>query len=257
MMKSLVLTGFGINCEKETQNAYKMLNIECDIVHLNEIFNGNINIHNYSVINFPGGFSYGDELGSGKILSNKIKYQKIAGQSTLFDELKKFIKQKKIIIGICNGFQILTKLGLLPNTLGNFEQEVTLYTNDSNKFINDWVNLKVENDSLFFKNLSSIYLPIRHKEGKIIIKNEIIKNNILNNKLNILSYIDNPNGSELDIAALTDISGQILGIMPHPEAFLSIYNHPNWNKLKSENKITNETGEGLKIFENIVNYIKN
>lgn len=255
-MKSLVLTGFGINCEKETQAAYKMLNIDCDIVHLNDIFNGKINIHNYSIINFPGGFSYGDELGSGKILSNKIKYQMINSQSTLFDELKKFIKQKKIIIGICNGFQILVKLGLLPNTLGNFEQEVTLYTNDSNKFINDWVNLKVENDSLFFKNLSSIYLPIRHKEGKIIIKNELIKNNILNNKLNILSYINNPNGSELDIAALTDISGQVLGIMPHPEAFLSIYNHPDWNKLKSENKITTENGEGLKIFENIINYLK-
>ena len=246
----LILTGHGINCETETKKAFEMAGAEAHNIHINKILNNEININNYNLIAFPGGFSFGDDLGAGIVLAAKLKNN--------ISVFKNFIKQGGYIIGICNGFQVLVNSGLLPNINNHKINEVALIENESGNFIDDWVNLKVnsDNNSPFFKGISEIYLPVRHQEGRLIIGDNKIKEEIIKNNLNILSYANNPNGSELDIAALTDKTGHILGMMPHPEAFLTIYNHPNWAKLKKENPNISKEGKGLQIFKNIVSHIK-
>jgi len=268
-VKALVITGFGINCEEEMAAAYKLVGAEAEIYHLNDIFNGITSIHDFDVLNFPGGFSFGDDLGSGKVLANKMKYKKMNSSKTLLEEINIFLNKGKFILGICNGFQFLVKMGLLPNTKGNFDQEVTLTRNNSAKYEDRWIYLKKNPNckTPFLKDIDVIPCPVRHGEGKLIIKDKGIKTEILNQNMNALSYCDskgkitseyplNPNGADLDCAALTDPSGQVLGMMPHPEAYLSLYNHPNWGQLKRQNPNISEDGYGLKIFMNIVKYIK-
>ncbi len=272
-IKSLVLTGFGINCEEEMASAYQSPNTTVKILHLNELFLGKYSIHDFDILNFPGGFSFGDDIGSGKVLVNKIKFKKLSTGKYFIDEIDKFISQNKIILGVCNGFQVLTKMGLLPNINGNYEEEVTLTKNDSGKFEDRWVKCKINPNSKspFLKNgqfpNNLIELPVRHGEGKLIIKNDEIKNKIIEQSLNFLSYTDkngtitdkypaNPNGSELNCAGLINPKGNVLGLMPHPEAFLSLYNHPNWGKLKRENPNISEDGQGLKLFQNVINHLK-
>ena len=168
------------------------------------------------------------------------------------------MSDKKYIFGSCNGFQVLVKLGLLPNISGKFEQEVTLMRNDSGQFIDDWSTLKITcHSSPFLKNINTIDLPVRHGEGKLIIKDDTIRKQIIAQKLNCIEYEFNPNGSELNCAGLTDTTGQILGMMPHPEAYLSAYNHPDWNRRKMLSELTSDTGDGLQLFTNIVEHIKN
>jgi len=230
---------------------------------------GYVNIHDYDVINFPGGFAFGDDLGSGKVLANKIKYKKLSNGKTLIEELTDYIAAGKFIFGVCNGFQALVKIGLLPNIGGNFDSEVTLTLNDSGKFEDRWVKCAVNKDSQtpFLKGLGIINLPVRHGEGKLLIQDDGLKETIIAKALNCISYVDendhltstypwNPNGSHLNAAGLCDPTGQVLGMMPHPEAYLSFYNNPNWGQLKRQNPEISEEGEGLKIFKNIVNHIK-
>ena len=269
-VRALIITGFGINCEEEMTAAYKLAGAEAEIVHLNDIFAEKVFIHDFDVINFPGGFSFGDDLGSGKVLSNKMKFKEMKSGKPFFADIKDFLAAGKFIFGICNGFQFLVKMGLLPNVNGKEEQEVTLTKNDSAKFEDRWIYVKVneKSKSPFLKGIKKLFLPVRHGEGKLIIKNEKIKESIIRKNLNCLTYCDeygnetsfypqNPNGSELNCAALTNETGQILGMMPHPEAFLSLYNHPNWPRLKRHNPQISEEGEGLRIFKNIVNFIQN
>jgi phosphoribosylformylglycinamidine synthase len=256
-VKAIIVTGFGINCEEEMKAAYQYAGAEADIVHLNEIFIRNVSIHKYDILNFPGGFSFGDDIASGKVLANKIKFRKLNSGKTFLEEIIRFIEDKKYIFGSCNGFQVLVKTGLLPNISGNFEQEVTLTRNDSGKFIDDWRTLKITSDqSPFLKGLTTIDLPIRHGEGKLIIRDDNIRKDIIDKRLNCLNYINNPNGSELDCAGMTDSTGQILGMMPHPEAYLSSCNHPDWNRRKMLSGTNDDHGEGLQIFINIVEHIR-
>ncbi|MCP4443026.1 MAG: phosphoribosylformylglycinamidine synthase subunit PurQ [Aureispira sp.] len=268
MVKALVLTGFGINCEEEMAAAYKLAGAHADIVHLNEIFINGFDIHNYDILNFPGGFSFGDDIASGKVMANKIKYKTLPSGQTFIAELKQFIQAGKYVLGVCNGFQMLVRMGLLPNLGEQFEQEVSLSHNNSGRFEDRWVYCKVSEDckTPFLKGIDVFPLPIRHGEGKLIIKNEELRNTIIEQKLNCLSYCTadgsltsdypaNPNGSDLDCAGLSDPTGQVFGLMPHPEAFLSLYNHPNWGQIKRKNPSISEDGEGLNIFKNIVAHV--
>jgi len=268
-VKAIVVTGFGINCEEEMAAAYKLAGAKAEVVHLNDIFAGNVNIQEYDILNFPGGFSFGDDLGSGKVLANKMKYRKLKNGYTFLDEINKFVAAGKYILGVCNGFQFLVKMGLLPNINGNIEQEVTLTRNNSAKFEDRWVYLKVNSNSKtpFLKGIETIFMPVRHGEGKLIVKNQELKTAIQQENLNCLTYCTqqgeitsqypaNPNGSDMDCAALTDKTGQILGMMPHPEAYLSLYNNPNWPALKRKDPQISEDGEGLQIFKNIVEKIR-
>lgn len=268
MVKSLILTGFGINCEIEMGAAYKNAGAEVTIIHFNELMNGTYNLHNFDILNFPGGFSFGDDIASGKVMSNKVKYKKMQSRKLFIQEIENFINGGKYILGICNGFQILVQLGLLPNINGNFEPETALVANNSNKYEDRWVYCKINPDvkTPFLKGIDILTVPVRHGEGKLVIKDDNTREQIKDNNLIALQYSDkqgniiseypaNPNGSEFSIAGLTDKTGQIFGLMPHPEAFLSFYNHLNWAKLKREGKEIERKNTGQAIFDNIVNYI--
>ena len=270
MIKSLILTGFGINCETEMGAAYKNAGAKVTIIHFNELMNGTYNLHNYDILNFPGGFSFGDDIASGKVMSNKVKYKKMESGKTFIEEIDKFINDGKYIMGICNGFQILVQLGLLPNLNNNFEPETALITNNSNKYEDRWVYCKVNPKvkTPFLKDIDLLQVPVRHGEGKFVIKNDATRQQIKDKNLIALQYSDrqgniteeypaNPNGAEFSIAGLSDPTGQIFGLMPHPEAFLSFYNHPDWAKLKREGKEIKRENTGQAIFDNIVKQIEN
>lgn len=247
--------------------AYRLASAQAEIVHLNDIFQERISIHDYDILNFPGGFSFGDDLGSGKVLANKMLYRNKLSGKTFLRDIREFLAAGKFLMGVCNGFQFLVKMGLLPDVNGSQQQEVTLTRNNSGRFEDRWCHLQVnsESNTPFLKGIKQLYLPVRHGEGKLIIPGKI-QQRVVENRLNCLSYCtaggeptsrypENPNGSHLNCAALCNDSGQILGLMPHPEAFLSLYNHPNWCRLRREDPTISEAGEGLQIFRNIVEHV--
>ncbi len=267
-VRALVLTGFGINCQDELAAAYRLAGAEADIVHFNEWLAGAVSLRDYQILNFPGGFSFGDDLGAGKALANKMRFCKLAGGRTLMDEIADHLKRGGYVLGICNGFQILVKSGLLPNVGGNFEQEVSLIVNDSGKFEDRWVHCRAEQPAKtpFLKDIETLALPVRHKEGKLVVRDEAIRSALVAQGLCALRYCDAggavateypalPNGAELSCAALTDPTGHVLGMMPHPEAYLAIYNHPDWAR-RREAAGGNEEGEGLRLFRNIIDHIR-
>jgi len=254
LIRTLILYGYGINCDNETQYGFELAGAEAEKVHLNQLISGEKRLGDFKILAIPGGFSFGDDIGAGKVLATKIKYNLAA-------EFSEFVKKGKLIIGICNGFQVLAKLGILPGFNGNYDrQDVTLTFNDSGRFEDRWVYLKINQNSpcIWTKGVETIYLPVRHGEGKFISKNEEIKARLNNQNQIVAQYIAengnlagypfNPNGSELNIAGICDETGRIFGLMPHPEAFLFPQNHPRWVREKIQK------GEGLKIFKNAVEF---
>ncbi|MBI5229249.1 phosphoribosylformylglycinamidine synthase I [Candidatus Micrarchaeota archaeon] len=253
--KALILTGYGINCDYETQHAFNAAGARAERVHLNDIIAGVKNVADYQILAFPGGFSFGDDIASGKVLANKFKYN-------LSEDLQKFISDGKLVIGICNGFQAMVKLGILPGFDRNYRsQQVTLTFNDSGRFEDRWVYLKINSNSacIFTKGIKSLYLPVRHGEGKFISKNEAVKKRLRESHHIVAQYVNelgepaeypmNPNGSEDGIAAICDETGRIFGLMPHPEAFIHKTNHPRWTREQ-----LNEEGMGMQVFRNAVDY---
>ena len=268
-VRALVLTGFGINCEEEFAAAYRLVGAEATIVHLNEVLHGRVSIHDFDILNFPGGVSFGDDLGSGVVLANKLRYRQIAADGrTLLDDIRQFIAAGKFVLGICNGFQVLVKLGLLPNLGGDVLPEVTLTHNASGRYEDRWVKLRVNalSNTPFLTGIDTLEVPVRHGEGRLVIPDLATQQRIVAAGLNCLTYADvdgdhtdvypyNPNGAALNCAGLTDTTGQVFGLMPHPEAFLSAYNHPDWARRRRLQPAASEEGEGLQIFKNIVEHI--
>jgi len=260
-VKTLIITGFGLNCERETAVAFEMCGSATELVHLNDLLSGERSLGDYHILAFIGGFSFGDHLGAGTVFAKKIKFN-------LKDQLQDFVDSGKLIIGICNGFQTLTRLGLLPALDGlYFTQQVALAHNDSNLFRDDWVYLKTNKESkcVFTKNVNMVRLPIRHGEGKFVAEEKIIRK-LKDGNLDVLRYCtetgdancdfpDNPNGSMESIAGICDISGRIFGLMPHPEAFLSPFNAPDWHIKKLEGRLALE-GDGVVFFRNAVVYAR-
>lgn len=267
-VKSIVITGNGTNCEMETAYACRLAGSdEVDIVHISELLHGDKRLDDYHFLNLAGGFLDGDDLGSAKAGANRILNAKIAGGSArLYDQFVRFIDDGKLILGVCNGFQLMVKLGLLPGLDGNYQnQPVTLAFNDSGRFEDRWVYLRINNDSpcVFTKGLKGIYLPVRHGEGKFITKNEEIlkrlhKDNLIVTQYSNEDYKDvamdyphNPNGSADGIAGICNETGRLFGLMPHPEAYLHYTNHPRWTREKLP-----EEGMGLSIFKNAIDFIR-
>ena len=266
---ALVITGFGINCEEETAAAFRLAGGEAHIAHLNDLFSEQTSLHDFDVVAFPGGFSFGDDLGSGKVLANKLTYKRTSSGRRFLDEIERFLGDGKLIIGICNGFQVLVKTGLLPGLSQDRRQEITLTRNDSGRFEDRWVRCEVagRGNQPFLRGLDGIDLPVRHGEGKLVIQDPQTQAAIIEQGLGCLVYVNeagdptgeypaNPNGSDLQLAGLTDPSGQILGMMPHPEAFLTEYNHPAWTRRRREDPDRTEEGAGLAIFRNAVQWIE-
>lgn len=255
-IKTLILTGYGINAEKELKWAFDLAGAESDIVHLEDVIENKSILKNYKVLAFPGGFSFGDHISSGKVFANLVKYN-------LFDEVQDFIAKDNLVIGICNGFQVITKLGLLPSFDNDYKPVVSLTGNDSGHFENRWVTVKVEDSkSPWLKGINQLSLPVRHGEGKLITKDQAVLERLKNNGHVALRYIDpsspdkpasyphNPNGAYYDIAGITNEKGNVFGLMPHPEAYYCKELHPNWTEGVEESKT------GLDIFKNAVEYFK-
>lgn len=269
-VKTLLISGFGINSEKELQWCFQKAGSQVTIVHVGDLIAGRVKLKDFDILGFPGGFSFGDHIASGRVLANKIKIY-------LGDQLAAFVKAKKPIIGICNGFQTLVRLGLLPFPTSQLKQEITLTHNDNHQFENRWVRLKIKENSpcVWTKGIKAIYLPVRHGEGRVILGDTQKLQRLQSENLDVLAYADsrgqptqvypdNPNGSEGSIAGLTDTTGLILGLMPHPEAFRWRVNAPGWKTRKdvfssSVQKIIDkkEDGDGMAFFYNAVSHVKN
>mgnify|MGYP006090468797 FL=1 len=257
-MKALILSGYGINCEDETFNAFKSVGIKSDIVHVNDLIEYPKTFMKYQIFIIPGGFSYGDHTGSGNAMAHKIK-------NNLFEYIINFIENDKLVLGICNGCQILVNLGIVPG-LNGYKREVALVENDTATYQCRWINLKVINQrGPWLKKINKLFLPVAHGEGKFIADANIIKNL---NKKNLITckYIDNsgllakkrfpynPNGSVEDIAAITNIKGNVLAMMPHPERALYFSQQPDWINKKNFNKSL--YADGYQIFKNAYNYFR-
>ena len=170
-MKALVLTGYGINCEHESKYAIEKSGGHADILHINKVLDAPTILQDYNMLFVPGGFSFGDDLGSGKVFANKMRFR-------LRDHLEEFVKEKKLVLGICNGFQILVKMGLLPEP--DFRQKVSIIGNDSGKFEDRWVVLKANQKSpcVFTKGIDYLLAPVRHGEGKFVTEDESVLNGL-------------------------------------------------------------------------------
>ena len=245
---TLILSGYGLNCEVETAYVCQLVSGKSPTVaHMSELLADQICLKNYKFLILIGGFLDGDDLGAGRIGANRWKYGQSFSQR-LQEQLMNFIESGCLVMGICNGFQVLVKMGILP--LGG-KQQVSLTANQSGKFQNSWVQLQVDTHSpcLFTKGLEVLQLPIRHGEGRLEIPAPVLST-IEQHKLAPLKYQGtNPNGSPLGIASLCNPKGNVFGLMPHPEAFHHQTNHPQWTR----NKYTGQMG--LSLFENAYQYL--
>lgn len=261
-IKVCILRTAGTNCDMETAYAFAAVGAVPELAHVNALTKNAALLSGYQILAIPGGFTYGDDVAAGRILANELR-------AKLADELKNFVRSQRLIIGICNGFQVLVKCGLLP---GNdaLTQEASLIINDSGKFEDRWSYLRthelkssqVKNVCIWAKNLPKIiYLPIAHGEGKFVIRDKAVLERLKKNGQIVFQYCDgrgelkgypvNPNGSLEHIAGICDETGHIFGLMPHPERHISPGQHPRW--AGADNK---KEGDGLQIFRNAVEYFR-
>jgi len=255
-VKAIVLRAAGINCDLETQNTFEMAGATADRVHINRIIEDKSLLDGYQILVVPGGFSYGDDVAAGKILANQIKHH-------LYEQVRKFIDAGKLVLGICNGFQVLVKAGILP---GDGQQSLTITYNDSNKYEDRWVYLKPQTDRcVFIEKGRQIYLPVAHGEGKIVTKDSATLEKLQSGGFVAFKYVDengneggypvNPNGSMASIAGLTDSTGRVLGLMPHPERHVRHTQHPRWTRLQAQDtRHKAQDADGMTIFTNAVKY---
>ena len=239
-VRVLILAGYGINAELELADAFAEAGGAPDVRHVADVVANPAAIAGYAIVGFPGGFSFGDHLGSGKALAAIIR-------AHLLPALTQLVENGGLIIGICNGFQVLVKSGLLPNTAGDARQEVTLVHNNSGRFINRWVRCAVNPaaSGAWLADLDTIDLPVRHGEGRFLFGDHGTRTRVLATNRVALRYVgQNPNGSQDDVAGICDPTGRILGLMPHPEAFRANHHHPRWTR----GPISGPTG--LAIFQN-------
>ncbi|HZX19993.1 MAG TPA: phosphoribosylformylglycinamidine synthase I [archaeon] len=245
-MKAIVLRTAGSNCDAETVFALKKAGFDAENVHINELISGMKKLEDYRLLAVPGGFSAGDYLGSGKVFANKIMYK-------LKSEVPEFVERGNLCIGLCNGFQVLAKAGILPGFQNNYnEQLISVTLNEPLGFKCIWVKLKAQKSNCAFtEGITELDVPIAHGEGRFITKNKEVLERLYKHKQIVFKYENNPNGSQDDIAAICDETGRVFALMPHPERNLFGINKPN----SAFGKI-NETGEGLKIFKNAYDYLK-
>jgi len=262
-VKALVITGFGLNCERETAYAFQLAGAEPAQVHLSDILAGDRSLGEFHILAFIGGFAFGDHLGAATVFANRLKYR-------LRRELEQFVADGRLIIGICNGFQTIARLGLVPALEGSrFEPQIALAPNSHGVFRDAWVMLRADPASpcVFTRGIDLLPLPIRHGEGRFVPRDRDVLQSIRTAHLAPVRYVDpesgaptdeyphNPNGSVDAIAGVCDLSGRVFGLMPHPEAYLSPFNHPHWTRQKLNGVLPPE-GLGLRVFRNAVAFAR-
>jgi phosphoribosylformylglycinamidine synthase I len=247
----LILRAPGINREEETAAAFQQAGASTQLATINQVAGASFRFSDYQIVVFPGGFAYGDDLGAGRVLASELNLK-------LRDEMQPFINKGGLVLGICNGFQTLVKAGILPGPMSK-GQTVTLTNNDSGKFECRWVYLTANPESkcVFTRGIETIYVPVAHGEGKLVAPPDVV------DKLDAaLYYTDakgrrsagypcNPNGSVNDIAGITDATGRVFGLMPHPEDHIRATHHPRWTRGEAK-----ETELGSAIYKNAVNWVK-
>jgi len=259
-----VLSGFGINCELETMAVFDMAGAASQRVHVNRIVSGEVTLSDFDIIAVPGGFSFGDHLGSGRLMGNRLRFG-------LRDQVREFVKAGKPVIGICNGFQVLVKMGLLPgDSEVSLTQTASLALNDSGQYENRWATLEFDPDSpcIWTKGISRMRVPVRHGEGKFVTDDPNLLDQWEESGQLVARYVDpesefpsasdevlpypvSPNQSWRNIAGVCDPSGLVFGLMPHPEANHSTWLGATWSREDGEHG----EGEGMAIFRNAVNHV--
>ncbi|MBT3651782.1 MAG: phosphoribosylformylglycinamidine synthase subunit PurQ [Euryarchaeota archaeon] len=267
-----VLFGFGINCDRETAAVFDMVGGTSERLHVNNLVQGNRSLEEFDILAVPGGFSFGDHLGSGRLLGNRLRF-------ALREQLQKFVSSGKPIIGICNGFQALVKTGLLPGPENaslepDLIQRASLTLNNTGRYEDRWVTLEFDSQSpcIWTKGIQRIECPVRHGEGRFVMPTNSELDRLSSNHQLTVRYVDpstepgaglsddllpfplSPNGSMRNIAGICDPTGLVFGLMPHPEAFYTMWLHPEHTSMK-----LNEDeweGAGLQIFRNAVEYVR-
>jgi phosphoribosylformylglycinamidine synthase I len=254
--KALVLRAAGTNCDAETAHSFDLAGAAGEVAHVNRLADGSIKLADYQLLAIPGGFSYGDDLGAGKVFALELEHR-------LGGELKEFVDRGGLVIGICNGFQVLVKTGILPGNPGYAVGEaVTLAQNDSQKYEDRWVTLEVQDTSCAWlpRERALIEMPVAHGEGKFIPASAEVLSTLKANKQIVVRYVKpdgseaaypaNPNGAVEGVAGITDLSGRVFGLMPHPERYIFHRQHPRWTRGEGR-----DPGDGRAIFENAVKYL--
>lgn len=260
--KALIIAGYGLNCEEETRLAFTLAGAQAEIVHVNDLIGTPKRLAAYQILAIPGGFSYGDDTGSGNALAWKMR-------NRLGDYLRQFVEKDHLVMGICNGCQVLVNLGLVPGLDGDYgNRVVALLPNDSGRYVVRWTDLQNLSQSPWLRGINSLSLPIAHGEGKFYAGTPILKR-LRKQRLIALRYTQgemwtynglpvNPTGTMDNIAAITDESRRVLAIMPHPERAIWFTQRPDWpllaQKLKRQGKRLPTYGPGWALFKNAVAY---
>lgn len=269
-VRAIVLTGYGLNCDLETDHCLKRAGAESHRTHINELLapEGRRHMETAQILILGGGFSWADDHGAGVLMAAKLK-------NHMGDALEAFVERGGLILGICNGFQALVNLGLLPALPpGTRARTVALTCNDCGNFLDTWVHLRVHASSpcVFTRGMERLELPVRHGEGKFLTDPGTLDALERGNQV-VLTYADpsgapaagrfpmNPNGSLKDIAGISDPSGRVFGLMPHPEAFSHVTNHPDWTRTLEDLRrkgrpLHTEEGEGVRLFRNAVEHFR-
>ncbi len=249
----MIPTGFGLNCEAETSHAFRLAGAQVQQMHFNDLAQAPERLAHCQILALVGGFSFGDHLGAGRVFANRLR-------TRLGDPLQRFIADGGLVLGICNGFQTMVRLGLLPGG-AIAEQRIALAENEHGAFYDGWIDLTIDPQSpcIYTRGLETLSVPVRHGEGRILGEAALVEG-IIQQHLAPVRYMDpktlkptqtfpeNPNGSIHAIAGLCDQTGRLFGLMPHPEAFLYPENHPGWRRRPR----LSDTGDGLMIFRNAV-----
>jgi len=256
-VKALVLRAAGTNCDVETEFAWRQAGAEAERVHVNRLIENPKILRRFQVLTIPGGFSYGDDIAAGKILANQLVHH-------LADAVHAFLQADRLVLGICNGFQVLVRCGLLPGTPDGrvtLSQQATLTNNDCGLFVDRWVRLRADTDRCpFLKAGEELALPVAHGEGKFVLGPGLSVEALQEAGQVALRYVGpdgrpgagypwNPNGSVSDIAGVCDPTGRILGLMPHPERHVLPWHHPEWTRRPPA-----KAGHGLALFARAVAY---
>lgn len=256
-VRVLVITGLGLNCEAETEAAFRAAGASPELVHLLDLLDGTAKrrLSDYPVLAFIGGFAFGDHLGAGAVFANKIRFR-------LYDDLLRFVERGGLSLGVCNGFQTMTRLGLLPGLDGDYRTpRATLAPNDRPGYRDAWVTLGFDAKSpcVWTRGLDRMELPSRHGEGKFL-ADDAVRSRLESGGQIVCRYLGpdgaptqewpfNPNGSPDAVAGICDPSGRLFGLMPHPDAYLYPFHHPQWTRRKLSGPLPAE-GDGMKIFRN-------
>ena len=256
--RALVVTGDGLNCERETAQAFTLAGAVAELVPLSDV--PGCRLEDYHIVALIGGFSNGDHLGAGTVQASLFRHR-------LREPLERFVEAGRLVIGICNGFQTLVKMGLLPGA--DWERTATIMANDSGRYEDRWVHLAVDPASpcVWTRGLRRLYLPVRHGEGKFVVRDMSVALSLRRRAQVVLRYADaqgkptmeypaNPNGSAEAVAGVCDPSGRIFGLMPHPEAYLYPYNHPSWTRQAALGQPLPAEGEGVALFRNAVDFLR-